>query len=373
MGAAGKTAMLVGGVVLLAGMACAALPPVYASVAAKADAQAVPRLRAAGPAEALDARAFQKGIAYTGYWHDAYVGGGARTSLRRLRASGATWVEILVTGYVRTIHSTRIVRRSDATPTDASLRATIALAHQLGLKVLLKPHVDPWGTDDRWRGEIGPGFAAAEWAAWFASYRVFIVHYAALAAESGVEQFCVGCELDGTVHRKADWRAVIAAVRGVFPRTITYADDQIEEDPDAVQWWDAVDLIGMDAYPVLSGRLLPTIATLERGWRRWTQRLEALSRRWDKPVILTEIGCRSVRGAARVPWDWQRRGPVDLEVQKRWYAAAFKGLGRRPWLIGMYWWQWEPDPSTGGPRDTGYSPHRKPAEAVLRAWYSRVL
>lgn len=274
---------------------------------------------------------------------------------------------------LRTIHSTRIVRRADATPTDESLRVSIAYAHRLGLKVMLKPHIDPWGSDEHWRGEIGPGFSPSQWRAWFASYRAFIVHYARLAADSGVEQFCVGCEYDGTVHREADWRAVVAAVRAVYPGPLTYADDQIEEDPDAVRWWDAVDFIGMDAYPVLTRRVHPTKAQLERAWRRWARRLETLSRRWGKPVILTEIGCRSVRGAATAPWDYLRRGSVDLRVQQRWYAAALKTLVRRPWLIGMYWWQWEPAAVAGGPRDTGYIPYRKPAERVLRAGYARRL
>jgi len=317
-------------------------------------------------------REFQKGIAYTGYWHDAYVGPGARRALRRLRDTGATWVQVLVTGYVRTLRSARIVRRADATPTDASLRDVIDYAHRLGLKVMLKPHVDIWGSEC-WRGRIGPGFSEAEWRAWFASYRSFIVHYARLAEQTGTELFCVGCELDGTVHREAEWRAVVARVRREYSRRITYADDQIVEDPYAVRWWDAVDLIGMDAYPELTRRLHPTTVQLRRAWRRWARRLEALSRRWGKPVILTEIGCRSVRGAATAPWDYLRRGPVDLRVQQRWYAAAFKALVRRPWLVGMYWWQWEPATPAGGPRDTGYIPYRKPAERVLRAWYARRL
>jgi hypothetical protein len=38
----------------------------------------------------------------------------------------------------------------------------------------------------------------------------------------------------------------------------------------------------------------------------------------------------------------------------------------------MYWWQWSPDPNDGGPDDTGYTPHGKPAEQILRSWYSRL-
>jgi len=51
------------------------------------------------------------------------------------------------------------------------------------------------------------------------------------------------------------------------------------------------------------------------------------------------------------------------------------GFARRPeelgrgWIQGVYWWQWMPDPENGGPADTGYSPHGKPAERVLAAFY----
>jgi len=32
----------------------------------------------------------------------------------------------------------------------------------------------------------------------------------------------------------------------------------------------------------------------------------------------------------------------------------------------MYWWQWFPDLTIGGPADTSYTPFKKPAERVLR-------
>ena len=64
---------------------------------------------------------------------------------------------------------------------------------------------------------------------------------------------------------------------------------------------------------------------------------------------------------------------AQMEAELALASAALSSLTRRPWLVGMYWWQWEPDPPIGGPQDPDYSPHRKPAEAVLRAWYSRTL
>ncbi|MEI6452520.1 MAG: hypothetical protein WCP98_21555 [Actinomycetes bacterium] len=323
----------------------------------------------AGPAAAY--HRIQKGIAYTGYWGDAYAGAASDRSLSELRATGADWASMLVTGYQPSVDSTTIDRTSDRTPTDASLIRAIRRARALHLSVMLKPHVDLSEDPAHWRGEIGQSFGDVEWAAWFASYRAFILHYAQLATDTDCEQFSVGCELDSTVAHEAEWRAIIADVRSVYHGALTYADDMVQTAPDAIAWWDAVDLIGQDAYPTLTDKPHPTVADLLRGWRTsYMPKLKRLAERWGKPVILTEIGYRSVHGGAQDPWSWQRQGPPDMTVQARAYEAALTAVAERSWIRGMYWWQWEPDPNVGGPRDTGYSPHDKPAEKVLHRWYA---
>jgi hypothetical protein len=42
-------------------------------------------------------------------------------------------------------------------------------------------------------------------------------------------------------------------------------------------------------------------------------------------------------------------------------AAALKTFAARGWMKGLFLWQWDPDPAAGGPKDDGYTPHRKPA------------
>ncbi|MDH7494214.1 MAG: hypothetical protein QHH44_10025 [Candidatus Saccharicenans sp.] len=314
-------------------------------------------------------REFQKGVAFTGYTRDAYVGWQAETSLQNLKKTNARWVSLLVTAYQDNINSTVIDYNSAYTPNDDSVRHMINYAHQLGLKVMLKPHVDLLNDPHHWRGQIGLHFNEAAWGQWFSSYRQFILHYAQIAAETGTEQFCVGCELDATVARAQDWRQVIAAIREVFPGTLVYADDQVESKPEAVTFWDALDLIGQDLYPVLTSKTNPSVSDLCYGWKRLLNRIKELSERWGKPVLITEIGYRSVQGAAQRPWDWQKEGPVDLVVQRKCYEAALRMVAGRPYLAGMYWWQWFPDLDIGGPNDTSFSPFRKPAEKVLRLRY----
>jgi hypothetical protein len=316
-------------------------------------------------------RVFQKGIAFTGYFGTAYEGDRPLLSLDHLRATDATWTSLLVTAYQDTVNSTTIDFSGAATPNDASLERIVREAHARGLKVMLKPHVDLANDPSHYRGEIGPNFTSAEWTAWFGSYRPFILHYAELAARTRCEMFCVGCELGTTAAHSDEWRRVVAEVRAVYSGPLTYADNLVETNPAAVAWWDAVDYIGQDAYPTLSELEQPSVDDLKQGWMGFREKLRALSQKWDKPLILTEIGARSVLGGARNPWDWQRQGPVDLTVQKNFYEAALSMVSGQSWLAGMFWWQWSPDPDDGGPTDTGYTPHGKPAEQVLLSWFRR--
>ncbi len=193
-----------------------------------------------------------------------------------------------------------------------------------------------------------------------------------MAEELSVKQFCVGCELRSTVSHEAEWRQIIGEIRKVYKGTLVYADDQVESNPDAVNWLDALDLIGMDAYPTLTQNPSPTVNDLLIGWQAYLVKLQALSGHWNKSLILTEIGYRSVAGGAQNPWDWQRQGTVDLSVQANCYEDALKSVMGKSWLVGMYFWQWLPNPDQGGPYDTGYTPHGKPAEDILKLWYSKI-
>jgi len=324
-----------------------------------------------GGEEAPFPAGFQKGVAFTGYWSGAYAGDGPLRSMDALKSTKAGWVSVLVTAYQENIASTVIDFQGPSTPTDDSLIRLIGYARGIGLKVMLKPHVDLANDPQHYRGDIGRNFSEADWAAWFASYTAFILHYAEMAAGAGAELFCVGCELGGTVGRAAEWRQVISRVRGVFNGPLVYADNLVETNPGAVSWWDALDYIGQDLYPTLSLKVHPTVDDLCAGWPGLREKLRSLAGSWNKKVIVTEIGCRSVEGGAINPWDWQKSGQPDMEVQSNYYEAAFRMLQGQSWLAGMYWWQWMPEPDHGGTLDTGYSPHLKPAETVLRSWYGR--
>lgn len=308
----------------------------------------------------------QEGISYVSWLPDQYSQPDADSSLAAIRATGANWISLVVTQYQDTI-STVTISATSATPTDADLIHVINQAHKLGLKVMLKPHVDLASDPSHWRGQIGTDYSEEQWLAWFASYQTFINHYAQVSQANGADQFCVGTELSGTQNREAQWRAVITAVRSRYSGPIVYAANWGDET--VLTWWDAVDFIGVDAYYPIVNKSNPTVAELKAGWSPFTAQLSDLATKWHKSILFTEIGYRSQDGAAQHPWDYQVGGALDLQEQADAYQATIESVFEQPWFAGMYWWSWGTNPLEGGPCDDGYSPHDKPAEDILRAWY----
>lgn len=334
---------------------------------------AVARPTPAWSQETTAGHVFQQGISFAAWWSGQYATPEADYSLSLLASTGADWMALVVTGYQETPWSTTIDYSGPRTPTDEELAQVIAEAHELGLQVMLKPHLDLEDevTTGWWRGHIGTYFTTEQqWAAWFAAYRQFIVHYATLAQQAGADQFAIGTELLGTTHREADWRQVIADIRAVYQGPIVYASLHSGEET-SITWWDAVDYIGVDAYYPLNDNPdeNPTVEELEAAWAGPKATLAALSAQYGKPVIFTEIGYRSAAGCTAFPWDSWRSGQVNWVEQAIAYEAAFRQFYNEPWMGGMFWWFWPADPWQSGLRDAGYSPHEKPAEDTLRAWY----
>jgi hypothetical protein len=304
----------------------------------------------------------QEGINFAGWTVNAFSGPKASASLRALAATGANWVSIVVTQYQDTADSTSIFP-GRGTVSDTGLAGMIEQARALHLNVSLDPHVNT--LTGAFRGTIGTSFTPEQWTTWFASYRTFILHYATLAQRLGVGQLVVGTELEQASTHADDWKSLVTDIRRQFGGSLTYAANHGGEE-EAIKWWNVLDYIGIDAYyPVDPSQP-------DFGWSRYIATLSALSARWgNKPILLTEIGYRSVVGSPDRPWDSTMPGNVSTETQAAAYAGAFHAFASEPWFAGMYWWVWSPE-IPNGPQDDGYSPQNKPAEQQLAIWYGRL-
>ena len=181
--------------------------------------------------------------------------------------------------------------------TDAGLTETAAQASTAGIRTMLKPHI--WLIEEvegEWRGTIDFD-TEADWIRWEDDYRAFILHYAILAEETGMEAFSLGVELRSAVlERPHFWDQLISEVRTVYSGQLTYGANWYRE-YEEIGFWSQLDFIGVHAYFPLTASLDPTVDELLEGWQPHLETLESLHRMHRKPILFTEIGYRSIDGA----------------------------------------------------------------------------
>jgi len=293
--------------------------------------------------------------------------------LEPLADLGANWISQTPFGWVGSAEATAI--RSGGShvlwgESDEGLAATAAWARERGIRTLLKPHL--WVHRAGWPGDIAMR-TEQDWAAWFDSYEDFILRYARLAEDLGLEALAVGAELGGTTGREREWRRLIARVREVYHGRLTYCANWNDE-PERIAFWDTLDFIGIQAYYPLAQGAAPSREAIRRAWAPIVSRLEALARRTGRPVVFTEVGYRSQDGALERPWEWRADGSVNLDLQRDAFVAMYEALWDRPWFGGTFVWKWHPVPAETMTDDRDFTPQGKPALEAIRAVYrSRAL
>jgi hypothetical protein len=308
----------------------------------------------------------QRGFTVPSWFQGQLATAAADHALDDARRLEADWVCLIVPAYVEDPSDPRLDWSTVKTPSDADLTQAIESAHRRGLKVMLSLHLEPHRGG--WKGEIGRGFSSRDWDDFFARYEAFVRHFAQLAQRLGCEQFCLGNELGTTVVRESEWRELIRVARGIFDGSLTYAANH--DEVQRVRWWDALDLIGVDAYYELTRSSDPSVGELSDAWERRAKELESLASRWGRQILFTEIGYRSWDGTAHRPWAWGEdyQGPVDTAEQADCFEALLGTLLGRSWFAGLFVWALTPG-EPGGVRDDGYTPLGKPAEAVIQRHY----
>jgi len=105
------------------------------------------------------------------------------------------------------------------------------------------------------------------------------------------------------------WRELIAEVRGIYHGPVGYAAnfDQYRE----VGFWDALDVMGINAYFQLRRHLIPDAAPedlaplLAEGWRRVLEGIQTFRQTQglgDQPVMFTELGFTHRANSTIEPW-----------------------------------------------------------------------
>lgn len=312
----------------------------------------------------------QKGMSYVTWDRTGFSSRFSDESLVRLAELGVEYIAVCITWY-QDRHDSTDIRRTDRTPTIRSTRHLINKAHSLGLKVMLKPHVDLIDKIDGtyWRGDIG-FYNDDDWNEWFDNYNDYILRYARLAERMDVALFCVGTELAFASQKTEKWRELISEVRDIYSGEIVYAANWDEYK--SVKFWDDLDYVGIDAYFPLTYENSPTVEDLKKGWNRWINEIESWlhHQNVDRQVIFTEIGYASTPHAPSSPWQGGTHGNAEPEIQEKCYRAFFETVWHKPWLAGVYWWKWNTNKRAGGVYNRQFTPQNKPAERVLEISYN---
>ena len=182
---------------------------------------------------------------------------------------------------------------------------------------------------------------------------------------------CIGCEMLGTEHKADMWRELIAEVRKVYHGPLVYNTNHGKEDN--VSWFDALDYIGTSAYYPVEKEGGASAEEMTAAWEYHKQGLKKTAEKFGKKIIFMEIGCRSARGCAAMPWDFvHREFPRDEDEQANFYESALRAMWNEPYFAGFFWWDWETNlmPEDRISTDTGFGIHGKKAEKVLTDWYT---
>ncbi|MGB5665317.1 MAG: glycoside hydrolase, partial [Maribacter sp.] len=283
----------------------------------------------------------------------------------------ANHAAVMPFGFIREINSPDIIfdtERQWFGETKSGARQYIQMLHKNGIKVMLKPQI--W----IWRGEFTGTLkmqSEEDWKSLETSYENFIMAYTHLAEETNTELLCIGTELEQFVKNRPEfWKELITKVRSVYSGKLTYAANW-DEYP-RTTFWEDLDFIGIDAYFPLSEERTPTVDQLREAWQKHKNKMMSFSKEKGKSVIFTEYGYRSMDFTAKKPWLVDRNEEnVNLVGQVNAKKAIFEEFWGEDWFEGGYVWKWfiQHDKAGGG-NDNRFTPQNKPAQEVIKVFYS---
>lgn len=249
----------------------------------------------------------------------------------------------------------------------AGASKTIQIAKDLGYKIMLKPHI--WVRGQGWAGDFVPS-TDEQWKKWETSYEEYIEAFSKVADSLNVEMFCIGTEMRKVAVEKPEyWRALIKKVKRIYNGQTVYAANW--DNYQNLVFWDELDLIGIDAYFPLSNEKTPSATSIAAGWERITQDIEQVAAKFNKPVIFTEYGYRSIDYTADGHWKYdQDTLKTNFTAQMNAYKGLYNAVWQKPWFHGGFLWKWYLETYRNPDRlSKMFTPQQKPVIEVIQEQY----
>lgn len=246
---------------------------------------------------------------------------------------------------------------------------TIRLAHEAGIKVMLKPQIYIPGN---WTGNLDFP-SEKEWETWEKGYTHYILHFAQLAATHQVELFCVGTEFNLAIQKRTSfWIQLIQKIKSIYPGKLVYSANW--DDWERVPFWKHLDFIGMGGYFPLVSAPTPDTKSLAQAWIPIRDRLQQFSLSQQRPILFTEYGYLSVDSCGWRNWELEQ-GIQSRKINEKAQANCLDALHQvfqpEPWWAGGFLWKWFPNgEGHEGYPERDYTPQRKIGEQILKKWFT---
>ena len=238
---------------------------------------------------------------------------------------------------------------------------------------------------------------------WFDNYTAFAVHYAQLSEQYHLPYFIIGngltnvsydtsgtkakgdidrtvpgdnCPASAAGRRDCEWRHIVNAIHSatysslqnhkqsqpgggytgklIYAASWTGASDGYATSPEfeSITWWDAVDLIGVDAsFPITANEIDPQLSDMLNGWHgKGTNlglsgsqadiygRLEKVADKYNRPLIFTSAGYNSVAGANSKSYlNGNVTATEDQPEQLTDMQALLMTFTTASWWAGVFW------------------------------------
>ena len=282
----------------------------------------------------------------------------------------ANYAAVMPFGFIKNINNPEIKYNTNKQwfgETKNGVKQYIETLRKQNIKIMLKPQI--WV----WRGEF-TGYiemkTEVDWKKLEDSYSTFILEYASLANEVKAELFCIGTELEKFIENRPQfWSALIKKIKTKYKGKLTYAAnwDEFKRTP----FWSELDYIGIDAYFPVSEEKTPTLESCLLGWKPHKETIKTLFKSYNKPILFTEFGYRSVDYSAKEPWKSDRNmTQVNLQAQTNATKALFKTFWNEDWFAGGFIWKWYHNhENAGGENNSRFTPQNKPVEAIIKEQY----
>lgn len=245
------------------------------------------------------------------------------------------------------------------------------VAHSLGMKVIWKPNflIDDTASNGNVSDYfLGPTFYpngnSFNVNVFLSNLKDFWAQWAPIAQQHNVEMLVLGTEQGkfASAPYTNNWLDIIKATRVVYSGQLTYAEDHFEPQSWApnVQFWGALDLIGIDnymplgngtdntSYPEAYKRMFENTLALQQPGPTFSLPaiLYGLYKKFNKPIFFTEFGLQSMNGAMSDPTNVY--SPIaNYNEQANYFKANLDVWMNYDWIYGLCIWNQEIEAAVG--------------------------